>query len=107
MKSILCALASRFFLALPLALPATPAAAQAIPAPFTTSVLRIDQMSTPSCPALVKAAVRKLDGIAKVEVSLEHKTATVEYDASKTHVAEIQRAIKQKVGFDSKLTPGH
>jgi copper chaperone CopZ len=103
MKRNLCALASSFFLALP----ATPAAAQAVSAQFATSVLRIDQMSTPSCPALVKAAVRRLDGIAKVEVSLEHKTATVEYDASRTNLAEIQRVIKQKVGFDSKLAPGH
>jgi copper chaperone CopZ len=103
MKSNLCTLVSSFLLALS----ATPAAAQAVTASVTTSVLRIDQMSTPSCPALVKAAVRKLDGIAKVEVNLEHKTATVEYDASKTNLAEVQRVIKQKVGFDSRLAPGH
>ena len=103
MKRILSALAPSFLLALPLVLTAVHAAAQNATPQFAASVLRIDQMSTPSCPVLVKAAVRKLNGVVKVETSLEHKTATVEYDASKTNLAEIQRIIKQKVGFDSKV----
>jgi copper chaperone CopZ len=103
MKQILLALASSFFLALPLAFPALHASAQSAPPQLATSVLRIDEMSTPSCPALVKAAVRKLGGVMKVEASFEHRTATVEYDASKTSLAEIQRTIKHKAGFDSKV----
>jgi periplasmic mercuric ion binding protein len=106
MKRILSALASSFFLALPLGLPALNASAQQGAAQFTTSVLRIDEMSTPSCPVLVKAALRRIDGVVKIETSLEHRTATIDYDASKTHLAEIQRVIKKKVGFDSKVAQG-
>jgi copper chaperone CopZ len=91
-------------LSLLLALPLAPARADGAPTQTSTSVLRIDEMSTPACPVLVKAAVRKLDGIVKVEVSLDTHTATVNYDASKTTLAEIQRAIKQDVGFDAKVT---
>jgi len=73
------------------------------PEAASQTVLRIDGMSTPACPGLVKSAVRRLAGIFKVDASLEHRTATVEFDAAKTSLAEIQRAIKQQVGFDSEV----
>jgi copper chaperone CopZ len=80
-------------------------AAQSAAPQRSTSVLRIDEMSTPACPALVKAALRKLDGVVKVQASLEQRTATVEYDATKTDLAAIQRVIKQQAGFDSRVAP--
>jgi copper chaperone CopZ len=78
--------------------------AQAAPSPASSqTALRIDSMSTPACPALVKSAVRRLAGIRQVDASLEQRTATVEFDPGKTSVEEIRRVIKQNAGFDSEV----
>ena len=75
----------------------------AAPSASSHMVLRIDGMSTPACPALVKSAVRRLTGIQNVDASLEHRSATVEFDPGKTSVEEIRRVIKRDVGLESEV----
>lgn len=65
-------------------------------------VLEIQGMVTPACPTLVKAAVGKLEGVRKVEASLETKRARIEYEPAKVSPKKIRAVIKDQVGFDSK-----
>ena len=76
--------------------------------PATTKVvtLRIVGMATPSCPALVKAAVGKIPGVEKVEASLKTKTATIVYRPDRTSPQKIREVIKDQVGFDSTVVKG-
>jgi copper chaperone CopZ len=104
MRKILTPMALNLALVAVLAATVAQARAQAAPSPASSqTVLRIDGISTPACPGLVKSAVRRLAGILKVDASLEHRSATVEFDAGKTSVEEIRRVIKQDVGFDSEV----
>jgi mercuric ion binding protein len=71
----------------------------------TTKVvsLSVNGMMTRTCPTLLKSAVRKIDGVKHVDASLETKSATIEYDETKTSLDEIQKTIKSKVGFTTRL----
>lgn len=79
------------------------ASAQEAGVKSTTVTLAIQGMATTSCPVLVKTAVGKMTGVSKVDASLEKKTATIVFDSSATSAAEIQRVIKDQVGFDTEI----
>jgi copper chaperone CopZ len=58
---------------------------------------------TASCPALVEAAVRRLEGIGSFAADLSERTVTIEYDPAVVSIVEIQGAIKKGAGFDSRI----
>ena len=70
-----------------------------IPAAETKMVsLPVDGMSCSSCVASVKTAVSSIDGVTGVEVSLEHRQATVQYIPEKVSPQQIAGAI-DKLGY--------
>jgi len=86
--------------------PTSAQAQQQQPAATKVVTLQILGMATPSCPALVKAAVGKMAGVEKVEASLKSKTATIVYRPDRTNPQKIRAVIKDQVGFDSKIVKG-
>jgi copper chaperone len=62
-------------------------------------VINVEGMSCSHCENAVKKAVGSLEGVEKVTVSLEGKTATVDYDASKVSLDAIKEAIEDQ-GYD-------
>lgn len=52
--------------------------------------LNVNGMSCQHCVNSIKKAVGALDGVSEVDVSLEGKTVTVNYDASKVTVDNIK-----------------
>ncbi len=67
--------------------------------------LLVEEMFTPSCPALVKAAVENVEGVTSVEVTMENKTAVIQYNAAKAGPEDFKRAIKHDVGFTAAVLP--
>lgn len=65
--------------------------------------LSVDGMTTDACPVLLKSAVQNIKGVKKVEASLEHKSATVEFDEKLTSLDNIQNIIETQVGFSTRL----
>lgn len=55
-----------------------------------TAKLSVENMDCASCPAIVTAALSKVDGVAEVKVDLTLKTARVRYDDQR---ATIQRLV--------------
>jgi mercuric ion binding protein len=60
-------------------------ASAAVAAPKTVT-LAVPGMYCATCPITVKGSLAAVPGVAKVEVSLANKTATVTFDDSKTAV---------------------
>jgi len=65
------------------------------------AILNVEGMSCGHCVAAVNKAVGALAGVANVEVSLQEKTAIVEYDAAIVTLDEIKEAIEDQ-GYDVK-----
>lgn len=63
------------------------------------TTLNVSGMTCGHCEKAVKDAVSELDGVQKVEVSLDNGTVAVEYDASKTSEAQMKEAIEDQ-GYD-------
>ena len=55
--------------------------------------LQIEGMTCASCEEHVNHEVNKLSGIIKSTASFENEIAIVEFDNSKTNIAEIEKAI--------------
>jgi copper chaperone CopZ len=66
-------------------------------------LFQIDGMVTDSCPALVKQAVRRIDGVQRVEASAKTKTVRVEYVEGRTSPEAIRKVIKDQTGFDARV----
>ncbi|MDR2772852.1 MAG: copper ion binding protein [Elusimicrobiota bacterium] len=64
-------------------------------------VFAVDGMSCQHCVDAITKAVKSLDGVKSVEVSLKAKKADVEFDPSKTSPSAIITAIEDQ-GFDAK-----
>lgn len=64
------------------------------PAWADTACFVVQGMTCATCPITVKTAIKKLKGISAVKVSLEEKNALVDFDSSKTTVAEVKKAIE-------------
>ena len=52
----------------------------------------VDNMTCALCPYIVKSSMAAVPGVAKVDVSLQAKTATVTFDDTKTNSAAIATA---------------
>ena len=61
---------------------------------MTSSTINIDGMSCEHCRMAVTRAVRALEGVESVEVSLEDNTAAVEFDESRLALETIRQAIE-------------
>lgn len=57
------------------------------------TILNVEGMSCSHCVNAVAKAVGTLDGVSGVQVDLEEKTVSVEYDPAKTSLDEIKLAI--------------
>jgi copper chaperone len=58
--------------------------------------LNVEGMTCQHCVHAVKGAVSALSGVGKVEVSLEKKKATVDFDPGITNLAAITTAIEEQ-----------
>jgi periplasmic mercuric ion binding protein len=67
-----------------------------------TVTLRVNNMTCATCPPVVKKSLDRIDGVSRVEVSLEGKTAIVTYDDAKTDVAALIDATTN-AGYPSRL----
>lgn len=67
----------------------------------TTRTFRVDGMTCGGCVRSVTNAVTRVAGVSRVEVSLENKAATVEFDAAAVAPAAIVAAI-EAAGFDAR-----
>jgi mercuric ion binding protein len=63
-----------------------------------TVTLAVQSMTCASCPYIVRESMSAVDGVEKVDVSYEDKTATVTFDDAKTTVAAIADA-SERAGF--------
>lgn len=63
------------------------------------SILNVDGMSCMHCVNAIKNSVGALDGVSAVDVDLEAKTVTVEYDETKTSLDRIKEEIEEQ-GYD-------
>jgi len=66
-----------------------------------TVTFDVEKMTCATCPIAVRKAMQRIDGVKKVEVSLENESAVVTYDPSVTTAAEIGQA-STDVGFPAK-----
>ena len=57
------------------------------------TIINVEGMSCSHCEHAVTEAVKELDGVIKVKVSLKKKTAEVEYDSEKVALDKIKAAI--------------
>jgi mercuric ion binding protein len=67
-----------------------------------TVVLNVDNMTCSTCPITVKASLVAVQGVSKVEVSFEQKTAVVTYDDAKASVTDLIGATTN-AGYPSHL----
>ena len=65
-----------------------------------TVTLKLPGMTCPTCPITVKKALRKVDGVSKVEVRYEQKQAVVTFDDAKTDTKALIKATTD-AGFPS------
>ena len=57
-----------------------------------TVTLDIPRMHCAACPITVKKALSRVEGVTKIEVSLENRQAIVTFDDAKTTVAALTKA---------------
>jgi copper chaperone len=62
-------------------------------------ILNVEGMSCDHCKMAVTKAVRSLEGVGSVEVSLENNTVTIEFEQSKLPLETIKQAIEAQ-GYD-------
>ncbi len=74
----------------------------AVAATEWTVTLRVDGMSCPSCPYIVRRALENTPGVVKASVSLRDRSAVVTYDGGKTDVAALIAATT-KIGYRSRV----
>ncbi len=80
--------------ALPLSAPAAP----------RTVTLSVPGMDCPVCPITIKKALSRVNGVAKVDVSVEKHEATVTFDDTKTNVEALRNATAN-AGYPSTVKP--
>ncbi len=73
--------------------------ASALAAPKTIT-LSVKNMTCAACPITVKKSLDKVEGVEKVDVSLEKKEAVVTFDDAKTKVEALLEATKN-AGYPS------
>ncbi len=68
----------------------------------TTTAFQVEGMTCGGCEVAVRAAVKKLDGVASVKASHKEGSAEVTYDSEKVTPKAIIAAI-EKIGFQAEL----
>lgn len=68
-------------------------------------ILKVEGMRCITCPATIKAALKRLPGVINVDVSYRKKTATVLYKRDTVTVQQIIKAIKNS-GYGAEVLPG-
>ncbi len=63
---------------------------------FVETTINVGGMHCDMCVSSIEKGVNELEGISFVKASLNDSTATVKYDASKTDLAHIQKAIEKR-----------
>ena len=58
-----------------------------------TACFNVEGMTCTTCSLTIKIAVKKIDGIAKVDASFGSKNAVVSFDSGKTNTKEIKKKI--------------
>jgi copper chaperone len=66
---------------------------------MTTEIINVKGMSCMGCVNKVKTGLENTAGVESVEVSLEQKQVTVQYDETKTQPDQLKGAIK-KAGYE-------
>jgi len=56
----------------------------------------VDGMTCSACQSNVKKAIKSIDGVSEVEVSLEKKFAYFTFDPNKVKVEQVQKAVNDK-----------
>ncbi|CAJ0899180.1 mercury resistance system periplasmic binding protein MerP [Ralstonia flatus] len=74
----------------------------AMAAPKTVT-LSVPGMNCAACPITVKKALGKVPGVAKTDVNLDKREATVTFDDARTNVEALMRAA-QDAGYPSTVT---
>ena len=87
-----------------LAAGAAVAAAAPAAAATETVTLPVSDMSCAACPITVKQSLLKVDGVSKVDVSLQQHNAVVTFDDTRTNVNQLTAATKD-VGYPSNVQP--
>jgi mercuric ion binding protein len=57
-----------------------------------TVTLAVSGMTCAACPITVKKALNRVEGVSKIDVSLEKKEAVVTFDDAKTNVEKLTKA---------------
>lgn len=65
---------------------------------ITKTTIPVEGMSCNACVASIKKELKSFDALEKVEVSLEHRTATVFYEEGTLTARQVQEAIN-KLGY--------
>jgi len=60
-----------------------------------TATLNVSGMTCGGCVRSVSKVLNTLDGVVKTDVSLENKSAVVEYDEAKVNPAQLKRAVEE------------
>jgi copper chaperone CopZ len=68
-----------------------------------TVQFEIRGMVTDSCPALVKQAVQRIDGVQRVRANAKTKLVEVDYVVGRTSPEAIRKVIKDRTGFDARV----
>ncbi len=71
--------------------PTLPAATSSV----RSASLHVDGMFCSGCAAMVESALSRVDGVRRVSVSLEQKSAAVEYDAARVTLERMQAAVSE------------
>lgn len=66
-----------------------------------TVTLAVERMTCAACPVFVRSALRGVDGVTRVKVSYEKKTATVTFDDRRAKVSDLIEATNS-IGYPSR-----
>ena len=67
-----------------------------------TVTLMVPDMNCSACPFTVKKVLAKVDGVSKVNVTLENREAVVTFDDAKTSIKKLTEAT-ESAGYPSSL----
>lgn len=68
----------------------------------TKTTFSIEGMTCKKCVSKIKSALKEIEGVKKVKISLKDKQATVKYDKDKVTIEELIKAV-EKAGFKAEL----
>lgn len=69
-----------------------------------TAVLDVENMTCPACSITIEKALKKVPGVSKTHVDTKAATVTVSFDAERTSVPVVTRAVSE-AGFPAKARP--